>query len=297
MAKKATKPKSPIHSAYESAKVAVKADCLGVKTSRAIRDLALDSLAFLNRNCDKVDLKSLVPGKNYIAYRLRGSSSFVSRPINTALFDASVSRLKANWNAWATGKKDGPQKLSASIYTAAIAPCAVMEVFDKGNKKGPATYFECLIGHVFARELGVNPRKQASLPVLGQKVRLTMDFLFDHDGGLPSTHMPVKMSTRERIVQAWAHHRMLDSAFGVGKYKGIMVLFSETKLDLNKLEVVEICVPDQWLAYQTMLAKMDRIYYFDVPARYQELTQEFPKVIQIKPISKFFGEKDAVLSP
>ena len=76
-----------------------------------------------------------------------------------------------------------------------------------------------------------------------------------------------------------------------------MVLFSETKLDSRSREVAEICVPDQWLAYQTLLSKMDRIYYFDVPVRYQELTQVFPSVIQIRPFQEFFTEIVSVVSP
>lgn len=50
-----------------------------------------------------------------------------------------------------------------------------------------------------------------------------------------------------------------------------------------------------WLAYQTLLAKMDRIYYFDVPNRYAELAAQYP-VIQLKPFAEFFKEKDKVLS-
>jgi hypothetical protein len=169
-----------------------------------------------------------------------------------------------------------------------------MELFDRQNKKGPATYFECLIGHIFAKTLSANPRKQASLQVHGRSVRLTMDFLFDRPGGV-SVHMPVKMSTRERVVQAWAHQRILDGAFGEGAYKGIMVLFSETKLDSRSYEVVEICVPDQWLVYQTLLSKIDRIYYFDVPSRYQALTDAHPDVIQIKQFGEFFTERAALL--
>ena len=71
-------------------------------------------------------------------------------------------------------------------------------------------------------------------------------------------------------------------------YQAIMVLFSETKLNSRSLEVVEICVPDQWLAYQSLLAKMDRIYYFDMPARYKALTDKYPDLIPIKPFGEFF---------
>ena len=76
-----------------------------------------------------------------------------------------------------------------------------------------------------------------------------------------------------------------------------MVLFSETKLDAKKLEVVEICVPDQWLAYQSLLSKMERIYYFDLPARYQQLTDDFPDVIQIRPFTEYFTTASSVVDP
>lgn len=111
-----------------------------------------------------------------------------------------------------------------------------------------------------------------------------MDFLFETANDVANIHLPIKMSTRERIVQAWAHQRILDTAFGTGRYRGVMVVFSETKLDSRTHDVVEICVPDQWLIYQTMLAKMDCIYYFDMPARYRDLTNMHPAAIQIKPV-------------
>ena len=176
------------------------------------------------------------------------------------------------------------------LYTVALAPCLAMELFDRNNKKGPATYFECMIGHLFAKSLGIQPTKQAELTTSGRPVRMTMDFLFETAGNTPNVHLPVKMSTRERVVQAWAHQRLLDSAYGEGRYKGIMVLFSETKLDSRSHEVVEICVPDQWLVYQSLLSRMDCIYYFDMPVRYKELTDDFPSVIQIKPFREFFTE-------
>ena len=124
---------------------------------------------------------------------------------------------------------------------------------------------------------------------------MTMDFLFETSDDVANIHLPVEMSTRERVVQAWAHQRLLDSAFGSGSYKGIMVLFSETKLDSRGREVIEICVPDQWLVYQTLLSKMDRIYYFDMPVRYRELTNDFSSTIQIKPFYEFLTEIKGVV--
>ncbi|MEK6674354.1 MAG: hypothetical protein AABZ47_01715 [Planctomycetota bacterium] len=186
--------------------------------------------------------------------------------------------------------------LSQFLYTVALAPCLALELFDRQNKKGPATYFECFVGHLVAGATKTEPRKRAELPIQTRTVRLTMDFLFDLNDQL-SLHLAVKMSTRERVVQAWAHQRLLDSAFGVGRYRGMMVLFGETKLDSRSHEVVEICVPDQWLAYQALLARMERIYYFDPPERYRELANQFPVLVKLRSFAEFFSETGSVLKP
>lgn len=70
---------------------------------------------------------------------------------------------------------------------------------------------------------------------------------------------------------------------------------SETQLVAKKREVKEICVPKQWLAYQKHLAHMDRIYFFDVPAKYAALAQDF-SVFKLKQFAEFFSEKEEVLA-
>ena len=244
------------------------------------------SLQFLSAECDEIALNSLVPGKNYISF---SRNHVVTRPANRELFLLDPERVARGWHA---RMRNRPSIHDAEriFYTVALAPCLAMELFDRNNKKGPATFFECMIGHIFAKSLDVNPTKRAALSVPGRSVRMTMDFLFETADDSPNIHLPVKMSTRERVVQAWAHQRLLDAAHGRARYRGIMVLFSETKLDSRTHEVVEICVPDQWLAYQIHLAKMERIYYFDMPIRYQELTEAFPSVIQIRSFQQLFTE-------
>ncbi|MBI3654827.1 MAG: hypothetical protein HY232_00200 [Acidobacteria bacterium] len=249
------------------------------------------SLRFLVKQCTPIDLISKVPGKQYFSFK-RGN--VVARPANREYFVPDPDVIIRLWKKW-LGETISPVEFARLTYTVALAPCLAMELFDRQNKKGPATYFECYIGHLFARSVGVNPTKGGSLPVHGRNVRMTMDFLFNMGKEYRKVHLPVKMSTRERVVQAWAHQRLLDAAYGAGAYRGIMVLFSETKLDSRKLEVVEICVPDQWLAYQSLLAHMDRIYYFDIPGRYKDLTAQYPDVIAIKQFGEFFSERAAVL--
>jgi hypothetical protein len=272
-------------------KAAAETDLRSQDTSNRLLEVVRTSLRFLSTQCYKVSLHSKVEGKSYSSYVVKAKPNLLSRPTNDALFNPDVNAVTAQWTKWIVGGH-APESLP---YTLVTAYCVASDLFDRNNKKAPATYFEILVGHLFARVLGVNPVKDIALPIAGEKVKLTMDFLFDLGPSKPKVHLPVKMSTRERVVQAWAHQRLLDSAFGQNTYTGILVVHSETKLDLVTREVVEICVPDQWLAYQTLLSKMHRIYYFDIPARYAKLAEDHP-VISLKHFSKFFSERDAVLS-
>ncbi len=253
------------------------------------------SLELLNEAADPVELISRVVGKEYISYAVRSGVKTLSSPVNKALFIPNFKTVDAHWQAWRAGEhRDG---LSQLTYTMATSFRAASELLDRNNKKGPATFFEILVGHLVARAVGGVPKKEkVKLPIERRNVRLTMDFLLDLGAGRPKIHMPVKLSTRERIVQAWAHQRLLDSAFGSDTYRGVLVVLSETKLDNTKREVVEICVPEQWLAYQTYLARMERIYFFDVPAKYAALAEDFP-VFKVKQFAEFFREKEVVLGP
>lgn len=257
------RPSGPLREPYLALKKAASVDLGSSTTSNQLLDLVATSLRFLKTQCTPIDLISLVSGKRYFAYALKTNPSLVSRPVNKDLFLTSEKTVERNWKQWV--RKHPGKIIGPLTYTMASAYCAASDLFDRNNKKGPATYFECLIGHLFARELKANPTKRVSLPVLERPVRMTMDFIFDLGEALPKVHLPVKMSTRERVVQAWSHQRLLDAAYGHAKYRAILVIHSETKLDLQTRQVVEICVPDQWLAYQTFLAKMDRIYYLDIP--------------------------------
>lgn len=282
-----------LRSGYNAVKDASHAEWASDATRDAIQSLARLSLDFLQRECSAVNLNSRVNGKSYQGFQRRASTGVVSRPANRAYFVCDARRIDAMWASWNRGRLPASD-LPSFLYTIALAPCLALELFDRQNKKGPATYFECFVGHLVARAVGQEPRKRAVLPIQTRSVRLTMDFIFDVSKQ-SSLHLAVKMSTRERVVQAWAHQRLLDSAFGVGRYRGLMVLFGETKLDSRSHEVVEICVPDQWLAYQALLAQMQRIYYFDPPERYCQLANQFPDLVMLRPFSQFFSETATVL--
>jgi len=283
-----------LREAYSVCKQTCQADWSGSEAGTALKKFVQIALRFLQVKCVPKELVSQVPGKEYIGFRRKDSPKGISRPVNKALFRCDASAVNASWDGWVNGTLP-PVELAAISYTACLAPCVALELFDRQNKKGPATFFECIIGHVFSKALRCNPQKGVMLAIEGDQARMTMDFLF-HPRDRQWIHLPVKMSTRERVVQAWAHQKILDAAFGNQKYRGIMVLFAETKLDSRSLEVVEICVPDQWLVYQSLLSRMERIYYFDVPERYRELARQHPEVRHVKEFCQFFAEKDRVLA-
>ena len=132
------------------------------------------------------------------------------------------------------------------VYTVAMSFCAFSDVTADRDKQTPGTYFELLIGHLLSLTFGVRPRKQVEvLTVEDERSTLPTDFIFDLGPKQLKFHVPVKTSTRERAVQVWAHQSILNGVYGEGRFKGILVALAETKLDLNKLEVVEICLPDQ----------------------------------------------------
>ena len=283
--------RTQLYDAYDRVKSACHNSWRSDTARGAIIDFAVTALQFLVEDCERVTLNSHVPSKEYISFLRNG---VVARPANRQHFQTDRRSIARDWQLWSNGNLSSA-RLAPMLYTVSLAPCLAMELINRNDKKRPATYFECVIGHIFAKSLGIEPVRGTTLSVAGRSVQMTMDFLFEIAGDSPNIHLPVKMSTRERIVQAWAHQRLLDSAYGSDRYKGIMVLFSETKLDSRSREVVEICVPDQWLAYQSLLSRMERIYYFDLPIRYQELTNNFPSVIQIKPFHEFFTESASVV--
>lgn len=109
----------------------------------------------------------------------------------------------------------------------------------------------------------------------------------------------MKTSTRERVVQVFAHQRVLDGVHGFGTFKGILVCLTETELDHKRREVVEICVPKQWVLYYRFIAPMHRFYYFDIPTRYMELTEGNPPMpLLFVSLSKpFFQTGKPLLDP
>ena len=274
---------------YELIKKKTSQDAQSAEVSQLIIDLTQASLSFLSSSCTQVPLISKVPGKQYFSFALRKKTTKISRPVNRQLFDLGFRSRLENF------KKDALVKLSLSdravfLYTVAMGYCCAADLLKTGDQKTPATLFECLIGHLLARTFEVNPRTQVEVLRLEEEgTTLPTDFIFDLGAAKPKFHVPVKTSTRERVIQVFAHQRVLDGVHGFNRFKGILVCLTETKLDHRTKEVIEICLPRQWDLYQRFIAPMHRFYYFDVPQKYADLRKINPSMV-VLPFAQFFEE-------
>lgn len=182
------------------------------------------------------------------------------------------------------------EEISKTIYSIAISFCAAVDLLKEGDQKTPGTYFERLMAYFFAWRVGVEPKTQIQVSDIDdEQIKLKTDFIFDLGPHKRKFHMPVKISTRERGIMFWADQRLLDGVYGMERYMGTPILLTETKLDIRKREVVEICVPGRWRLYQLYVSKLKRIYYLDLPVAYAKLWQEFPS-LAIRPFGEFFTE-------
>lgn len=156
--------------------------------------------------------------------------------------------------------------------------CAGKDVTSKGDQKTPGTIFEWICAALIKSCLKVNPVRSLQVLNLDLKGNLPTDFVFDLGEEKPKFHLPVKTSTRERIIQVWAHQRVLDGVYGVGRFLAMPIILTETKLDSKKLEVIEICLPWQWRLYQMHIALLWNVCYLDAPNAYLNLDNKFPRI-------------------
>jgi hypothetical protein len=228
-------------------------------------------------SCQRLALESKVTGKSYFSFE---SKTARSRPINVDLFDTGNDKAFGNFRKILEGKRHEltSDEITRSVYIVAMTCCAGRDVSSKGDKKTPGTIFEWLCAAVVQACLKVNPVRALQVLNLDMRGDLPTDFVFDLGEEKPKFHLPVKTSTRERIIQVWAHQRVLDGVYGVGRFLAMPIILTETKLDSKKLEVVEICLPWQWRLYQMHIAVLWNVCYLDAPADYLKLDSKFPRI-------------------
>lgn len=257
--------------------------------TKLLEDLSQSCTEYL-KSCKKVPLISKVVGKDYFTF-ISGNKQ--SRAVRTDLYTSDLKIIKRFFSCLITNKFTAitPLEIDKACYTVAISFCAIVDLEKVGDQKTTGTFFEYFIGHCFAVRLAVNPRSKVDVLNLDKKTTLPTDLIFDLGPNRPKFHVPIKISTRERVIQVWAHQRVLDGVYGTGRFYGTLACLSETKTDKVKKEVIEICLPQQWQLYQMFIAQMKRVYYLDLPLAYSKLNDVFPK-IHVNTLSSFFIETE-----
>jgi hypothetical protein len=263
----------------------------GVPVADLVSEMALHSRQILLRG-ERVPLASTT-GKTYFSFCGREQS----RPVNIALYeddDGEFERLLRGFRGGFVGISG--EEIVRATYSIAFSVFGANDVNGVG-RKASATFFEILIGHIIARAVGISPRKNVRIPESpdDDPAYLPTDYLFDPGGRSRKIHLPIKVSTRERAVQAWVHQLVLERIFGAGRYLGILIVASETKRDRRTSQVIEICVPRQLQLFQGRLTEMSRVYYLDPPKVYLDLANADPTAVTVKPFGESITELPQLL--
>jgi hypothetical protein len=224
---------------YAALALTAKKDLKGAATARALQNIISESLNTVSR----ATLTSLTTNTANKAYAMAIVGDRKSRPINKNLFSPSLP-LSILFDV--IGGKPLPRNLKLLdkvAYTAAMSYPLAADLTKDGDKKSPGTFFEILVGHIFAARYDVNPTRTVQIPTLDTQTNIPTDYVFE----LPNKrriHLPIKITSRERVVQVWAHQKLLDGMLGLGRFRGVLVCLSETNKQQNT-SVVEVCLPGQ----------------------------------------------------
>lgn len=184
------------------------------------------------------------------------------------------------------------------IYTSVMAFACCYDLWKNSSRKTPGTFFEILMAGLFQIFLPrANFSKHISLEAaIGEnhiagddkeKVSISTDLVISTPDGQRTAVVPLKITTRERVVQPYAHQRILDSSFP-DKYESFLACISETQLDRKTQSVKQVCVPGTIKLFQRFLGNLTGIYYCDVPQRYA--ANDLARYVPVKPLGAIFGD-------
>ena len=213
-----------------------------------------------------------------------------SRPYLSDLYISNTSTFIDYWqeiisNIDTTSKRINlePSVVDKSLYTTVISFACCYDLWKRSSRKTPGTFFEVVLGSLIQNILpNFNRTKHIHIPRFGESV--STDIVFSRPDGKINIVIPAKITTRERIVQPFAHQRILESVFGKGHYNSVLMCVSEIQRDKNE-NVKEICVPGTIKLFQKHLATLKGIYYLDAPIRYCQ--QDLKSIIEISSVGQF----------
>lgn len=255
-----------------------------------------------------------------VTYWVADYNGKLSRPYHPGIFISDPAEFELEALAFIEELHQGycdPQRFDKVVYTAITSFCLCYDIWKEKSRKTPGTFFEVLMGSAARIRF---PRLELTkhIPIRGLPVAEVVDAmveiepLVDADeavealtGDSVSTDLvltdrrtgkgavlPLKITTRERIVQPFAHQRILDSAYP-GQFASFLACMSEVQRDDKTQTVKQVCVPGTVALFQKHLAELKGLYYCDVPYRYAQA--DLRSVIAVKPLHKLFDDIEAHL--
>lgn len=262
-------------------------------------------------------------GKPIVSYNVftfhTQNAKVVSRPVRPDIYIADPNDLsqfhdeflQLLYRAPTTWNEQEITLANRVVYTAVMNVACCYDLWQRSSRKTPGTFFEILMAGLLQCMLpNAAFSKHIPLNLLLHDAEVTEGTITNPDQvedadeddatgvstdlviGIPNQHggvvIPLKITTRERIVQPFAHQRILDSAFGEGQFKSLLVCISETQLDDKTRSVKQVCVPGTVKLFQKYLAKLGGIYYCDIPQRYAKADMQ--RIVPVRSVGQFFED-------
>jgi hypothetical protein len=228
--------------------------------------------------------------KRYVVVTPHPADRPMSRPIRPDLFVADHRVFERKWDAlvarFARSRGAGAiaggnaDSVNGLIYTVVIGYGALSNMVTPGDRQRPGQVLEKVTGAAVALLSGRLVDGSVYIPIPGASPeRVTLDLSFRDAKSGEILAVPTKISTRERISQAYVHQRILDSAMP-GKVRSVLVAANETNISTPRGEVAsattssvkETLVHRQIAMYQKYVAQLSGVYYLDPPALYRNAT-------------------------
>lgn len=255
-------------------------------------EFAVKSLKLLRKNCERHSIEFRGAGaKSYEIFVSSGTKRPFSRPLNTALFQPDPQEFEKLWErfteALVRGREAGTHLIEGILgdevdrifYTAVIGYAAAVDLYKTGDKSTPGTFFEMIVGAAISLLTGYKEEGHIGLPVpTGGEEKVTTDLSFHPEDAPVSLAIATKITTRERVQQAFVHQQILETA-RPGKYRSILCICSENNVaapsgvDADE-RTYDICwvndtlVPGTIALYQNYLSPLEGFYYVDPPEPY-----------------------------
>jgi len=202
-------------------------------------------------------------------------------------FNESLKTIDRRWSSFDSARAN------KIIYTSVMSVACCFDLWKSGSRKTPGTFFEIFMAavlklmipdEIFSKHIPLIDQLESDDESFDPS-SVSTDIVITSKNKNTSVVIPLKITTRERIVQPFAQQRILDSFFGENIYFSFLACISETQQDKKRRKVNHICVPGTIKLYQKYLSSISGIYYCDIPERYLE--RDLTDIIPVKSMGDF----------